>query len=66
VLLLAVWPLSRWLALTVAEALLPPTPARTESAAIWREIWQRRGEWVVGYVADRPKSMAEPQTSMNR
>ncbi len=66
VLLLAVWPLSRWLALTVAGALLPPSPARTESAAIWREIWQRRGEWVVGYVADRPKSMAEPQTSMNR
>lgn len=66
VILIAVWPLSRWLALTVAGVALPPSSARAESAATWREIWRRRSEWVVGYTEDRSKAPLEPQTSMNR
>ena len=63
--LLAAWPLSRWIALTVAGT-LRPTPGRAESTTSWREIWQRRAEWMTGYIEDQSKSLAKPQTSTNR
>ncbi|MEM1305979.1 MAG: glycosyltransferase family 2 protein [Pseudomonadota bacterium] len=46
--LLAGWPLSRMLALSLL-ALARRTPASIQSAAVWREVWIRRSEWFDGY-----------------
>lgn len=46
--LLAAWPLSRAMAMTAAAALTQRQSHR-EAAATWREIWQRRREWIRGY-----------------
>lgn len=46
--LLAAWPLTRTLALRAASRLTGSTRA-AEAAAVWAEIWRRRGEWVEGY-----------------
>lgn len=45
VLLFAAWPLSRSVALTLLSTL---RPRQREKAAIWREIWRRRREWLSG------------------
>jgi GT2 family glycosyltransferase len=42
--LLALWPLSRALALSVAAA-VTRSEARAEQAAVWRQIWQARKVW---------------------
>lgn len=47
-LLLAAWPLSRWIALSVA-ARLSRARRHAEAAAVWRDIWRRRGEWLAGW-----------------
>lgn len=40
------WPLTRW----GAASLLGALPGRrAESAAVWREVWRRRGEWAEGW-----------------
>jgi GT2 family glycosyltransferase len=39
--LFRLWPLSRWLANSLAR--------RGENAALWREVWARRGEWEHGF-----------------
>lgn len=46
--LLASWPLSRWLAYSVA-ARLSGLAHHAEAARTWREIWDRRIEWRFGY-----------------
>ena len=46
--LMAAWPLSRWLALS-ALSRVRPTPARLEAAATWRAIWDQRAAWLPGY-----------------
>lgn len=51
--LLALWPASRWLALSIAGRLLREE-RHLESAAVWREIWHRRREWLAGYPMRRP------------
>jgi GT2 family glycosyltransferase len=59
-LLLALWPASRALALTLAGRVA----GRGEfaaSAAVWREVWTRRGEWRGGYA--RGQRAAEPAMS---
>jgi GT2 family glycosyltransferase len=42
----AIWPLTRWWASTVLGAL---PGRRSESAAVWREVWLRRAEWARGW-----------------
>lgn len=44
----AAWPLGRWLALAALAQLSGGTEARAK-AAVWRAIWQRRGEWQRGW-----------------
>lgn len=46
--LLAAWPLSRAIA-TTALSLVRRGAAQSQSAAIWRQIWIRRREWIGGY-----------------
>jgi GT2 family glycosyltransferase len=46
--LLAAWPLSRAIAMTMA-AIATRKPVHIESAQTWREIWRRRGEWIGGF-----------------
>lgn len=41
-----VWPLTRWLAVLLRDAL---RGRRSEAASHWREVWRRRGEWLPGY-----------------
>lgn len=41
--LLATWPLTRWLALSVASL------GRSEGAKAWGQIWSARGSWTRGY-----------------
>lgn len=48
--LLALWPLSRWIANALAAGI---APRYAPSAAAWREIWQRRDEWRRGYPGAR-------------
>ncbi|MGF1649781.1 MAG: glycosyltransferase family 2 protein [Hyphomicrobiaceae bacterium] len=43
--LLAAWPLTRTLALTVAAA-LTGSRKMSESASIWQSVWLRRAEWL--------------------
>lgn len=47
-LLLAAWPLSRWLALTVL-AQFTRSEHKRSAASVWHEIWQRRREWWPGW-----------------
>ena len=47
--LLALWPLSRYVATGVGAALLRRPSLRTK-AGNWREIWARRNEWKDGFV----------------
>ena len=67
VLLMATWPLSRALA-TGLLARLAPSPSRTISADAWREIWQRRAEWLGGYAAapEQPMAPAEGRALTHR
>jgi hypothetical protein len=44
----AAWPLSRWVALTVASRILR-NPTWLERAVMWRSVWQRRSEWQRGW-----------------
>lgn len=53
--LLALWPLTRWIALVLAAS-VTGSAAQHESALVWREIWQRRGEWSKGYPLDPLRS----------
>lgn len=46
--LMAAWPLTRWVALSVLCRMWP-TSARREAAAIWRSIWRQRRSWISGY-----------------
>ncbi|MDR3499400.1 MAG: glycosyltransferase family 2 protein [Parvibaculum sp.] len=48
VLLLAAWPLSRLIALSVLSRLRPTAP-RTESLETWKKVWASRDEWLRGY-----------------
>lgn len=47
-----------WAALRYAGALarqaMRPGPAASERSAMWREVWQRRREWLAGYVSGEP------------
>jgi GT2 family glycosyltransferase len=56
--LMAAWPLSRWLALSVF-CWLRPMPTKREAAATWRSIWQQRAAWMPGY-SGRPSEVARP------
>jgi GT2 family glycosyltransferase len=56
--LLAAWPLSRAIALTVAGAATGNANTK-QSAQVWREIWRRRAEWRTGYEA---RTLAPVQT----
>lgn len=47
--LLAGWPLSRWLALSVIGAVTGSSTMQ-DAAAVWQQIWNRRAEWQAGYV----------------
>lgn len=47
-LLLAAWPLSRWLALSAA-ARVTHKPSHAQAALTWGEIWARRAEWMRGW-----------------
>ncbi|MEO0729154.1 MAG: hypothetical protein AAFY64_02080, partial [Pseudomonadota bacterium] len=46
--LLAAWPLSRMVANAIA-AVVMHSNGHARSAAVWREVWIRRGEWFEGY-----------------
>ncbi|MFM1817002.1 MAG: hypothetical protein RLZ98_3697 [Pseudomonadota bacterium] len=48
--LLEAWPFSRWLFLSIVSRLTGSTGLR-QSAGVWREIWDARGEWRLGYEA---------------
>ncbi|MEW5964823.1 MAG: glycosyltransferase family 2 protein [Pseudomonadota bacterium] len=61
--LLALWPLTRWIALAAAARLTGST-SRHESAAVWRTIWRRRTEWASGYPLDRPRSFETPASML--
>jgi GT2 family glycosyltransferase len=50
-LLLALWPASRALALSLA-ARVAQRADLAASAAVWREVWSRRDAWLAGYAAD--------------
>lgn len=52
-LLLSLWPLTRAMALSVAGAVTGSAKIKA-SAAVWREIWQRRTDWQNGYAAPSP------------
>lgn len=45
---LALWPLSRWIAFAAAGR-LRGRAQDLATAAVWREIWERRAEWRFGY-----------------
>ena len=47
--LMAAWPLSRWVMLALASRVTGLTKHAT-AAAVWHEIWQRRGQWMGGFV----------------
>lgn len=49
VLLLAAWPLSRLIALSVLTRIRPTSP-RVESLDTWKKVWDARREWMAGYV----------------
>ena len=49
-LLLSMWPLTRWMALAAMER-VSGDPATQEAAATWRAIWRARSEWRHGYAA---------------
>jgi GT2 family glycosyltransferase len=51
--LLAAWPLSRKIAMTIA-ARIGGCKIDRESAKTWSEIWARRSEWQHGYAASAP------------
>lgn len=53
--LLALWPLSRWLALGALERL--PIAGKDGRGRVWADIWQRRRAWIGGY-GERPSAMA--------
>lgn len=59
-LLLMMWPLSRTLALGAA-ARMTGSAGLGQSARVWREIWERRGEWQFGY--SRPELIAEERAA---
>lgn len=48
-LLLAGWPLTRWLASAVRARLKPACTEQRASADAWRETWQARSQWWHGY-----------------
>ncbi len=48
--LFALWPWSRWVALSIAGRLLGRADIK-EQAGTWGEIWQRRTEWKNGFPA---------------
>ena len=61
--LLAAWPASRLLALSVLSALTDGTRFR-DSAAAWRAVWQRRAEWRHGFcpgagIAELPRDVQD-------
>ena len=49
--LLALWPLSRWLALGGLARLKPRASPPAPNA--WREVWRERGTWSRGYEVDQ-------------
>ncbi len=57
--LLAAWPLSRTIALTL-HAALTGNSTSSASAKVWHEIWARRSEWCHGY--GKAKSAATPNS----
>lgn len=61
--LMAAWPLTRVLALTVANR-LGPSPERRNAAATWWEVWQKRAVWLPGYAtpAAAPHQVLEAVT----
>lgn len=46
--LLQLWPLSRWIALSIAARLMRE-PHQLVAARAWGEVWSRRDEWRRGY-----------------
>ena len=51
--LLALWPASRWIALTAWTALTGSEAAR-QKAEIWHEVWDERIRWRFGYAKAAP------------
>lgn len=49
--LLTRWPLSRWVALSLASTVLRREDLR-EKGNIWREVWRRREKWTSGFEED--------------
>lgn len=54
---LAFWPWSRMLA-GLLRARLRPSPAVTEDAAVWHEIWAARARWRHGFAEAKPSTAA--------
>jgi N-acetylglucosaminyl-diphospho-decaprenol L-rhamnosyltransferase len=48
--LLALWPLSRWIALSITAGISRSAHHR-QAASVWRQIWQARAVWWSGYEA---------------
>jgi hypothetical protein len=66
--LLALWPLSRAIALAIASTLTGRASQR-ESAATWWRLWSGRAAWQRAYAVDptsSPTLAAASQTSMPR
>ena len=61
--LLALWPLSRWLA-AVAMSLVSADGKRARQAEMWREVWQTRAGWIGGW--DEPAAPVASRPALGR
>lgn len=61
--LMRAWPLSRLIAYTLARGLGRSDRYRAQSAE-WREIWNRRSEWLHGYPDATPAAAAPPRLNI--
>lgn len=63
--LLAAWPLTRWLAFSVL-ARTTRKSRHSEAAKVWREIWRRRGEWRRGWTSSgqQPATATAPSQAL--
>ena len=61
--LLALWPLSRWLA-AAAMTLVSTDDRRAKQAAMWREVWRTRTDWIGGW--DEPAAPAASRQALGR
>ena len=61
--LLALWPLSRWLA-AAAMVSVSKDEKRARQARMWREVWQTRAEWIGGW--DEPAAPIASHPALGR